>query len=396
MRPTITQPSQSSARRIVHVIPSLGLGGCERQLADLIRHSDRARYTHSIAHLGPPNNLIEELGGAVEDVRDISRTARRGPLRGPRALRATFLELEPDVVHSWLFEADIAARVASAGLGCGHLTSLATPAYDRVATVAAEWPAHSVLARRTLDGVTARMVDPLFVACSQFVARSTAAALHLRRDRLRVIPNSVDPARLAPKPGGGSGKRAQLGLSQDRFVVLAMGRLDLGKGLDVLIRATDRLRADVPELAVVILGEGPRRETLENLVDTLGLGATVQLPGSSLDVAGHLAMADAFAFPSRFEGFGMALAEAMAVGLPCVTTTLPPVLEFAKPEVDVLGVDADDIEALVAQLRRLARDPALRHRLGHAAKSTVAHRLDIRVTGPQWEAAYAAELARRA
>jgi len=381
------------AQRIVHVIPSLGFGGCERQLADLVRHAESARYVHTIAHLGPPNSLLEELGCAVE-VRDVSRTAGRGPFGAIRALRAVLDELAPDIVHSWLFEADIAARMAGVHMRARRVTSLAAPAYDRSAARAAGWPARSVLARRGIDAATARLADPLFVACSQFVARSTSAALRLRTDRVRVIPNSVDPQRLAAAPGDRAGRRAQLGLSADRFVVLAMGRLDPQKGLDVLIRAADGVQQNVPELAVIILGEGPLRPELEALVADRGLEGIVQLPGASLDIASYLAMADAFAFPSRFEGFGMALAEAMAVGLACVTTALPPVFEFAEPDVNALCVGVDDVTALGSQLQRLARDPRLRAALGDAAQQTVALRLDVRVTGPQWHAAYDAELAR--
>jgi glycosyltransferase involved in cell wall biosynthesis len=391
---TPTPPSSAArARRIVHVIPSLGFGGCERQLADLIRHGDGSHYTHAIAHLGPPDSLLAELDGAVGPVRDISRMAAGGYASRLRALRAVLRELKPDIVHSWLFEADVAARIAGARLPVRWVTSLAAPAYDRAASRAAGWPHGSVLARRGLDATTARIADPLFVACSAFVARSTASALRLRADRVRVIPNSVAPERLESSAAAAQRCRARLGLSPERFVVLAVGRLDPQKGLDVLLRAAALMRQRVPELAVVVLGEGPMRAQLEALVAQLDLASTVLMPGASFDVADHFAMADAFAFPSRFEGFGMALAEAMTAGLPCVTTALPPVLEFLEPERSGLCCPREDAPALAVQLTRLATEPELRRALRAAAPAAVA-RLDIRVTARQWHETYDAELSR--
>jgi len=322
--------------------------------------------------------------------------APSGPFARLRGLRTVLEDLKPDIVHSWLFQADIASRIAAAPLPARSVTSLASPAYDRGAARAAGWPRHRVLGRQCLDAATARIADPLFVACSRFVARSTARALRLRPDRIRVIPNSVDLERLSPSTGAAARCRERLGLGPERFVVMAMGRLDPQKGLDVLIRAAARLRPDFPELAVIVLGDGALRHELDALVAELDLHTTVQIPGTTLNVAEHLAMADAFAFPSRFEGFGMALAEAMAAGLPCVTTALPSVLEFLEPEISGLCVSVDDDAGLALQLRRLAENPGLRRSLGAAARSSVVERLDIRVTSRQWQEAYEAELSRYA
>lgn len=175
--------------------------------------------------------------------------------------------------------------------------------------------------------------------------------------QLFCVPNPIDVAevrRLAEPAERGE---------RPRFV--SVGRLVHQKGVDVLLRAFARAR---PELAedweLVVVGDGPRRRELERLADGLGLAGAVVFAGSLENPYPLMAGADVFVHTARWEGFGVVLTEALALGLPVVGSACP-----GGPR-EILGdgagvlVAPDDPEALAGELVRLARDPGLRSALG--------------------------------
>jgi GalNAc-alpha-(1->4)-GalNAc-alpha-(1->3)-diNAcBac-PP-undecaprenol alpha-1,4-N-acetyl-D-galactosaminyltransferase len=116
------------------------------------------------------------------------------------------------------------------------------------------------------------------------------------------------------------------------------------------------------------LGEGSMRAELEALRAQLGLVECVHLPGSVKNVDAHLRQAELFVMPSRFEGFPMALCEAMACGLPVLAADcLSGPREIVRDGVDGILIPVKDVDALAAGLDRLMGDPAQRQQLAQAA-----------------------------
>ncbi|RDK12118.1 glycosyltransferase family 4 protein [Cupriavidus lacunae] len=168
--------------------------------------------------------------------------------------------------------------------------------------------------------------------------------------------------------------------------VLAMGRLVAAKGFDVLLRAWQRVSTQVPEWELVIHGEGEERDALTALVDQLGLGGRVRLPGIAHDATLAYAQASAFCLSSRYEGFGLVLIEAMAFGLPIVSTdceTGP--RELLTPGQDALVVPTDDADALANALLRVIRQPEEASRLGAEARQK-AKAFALDQVGRRWDA----------
>jgi GalNAc-alpha-(1->4)-GalNAc-alpha-(1->3)-diNAcBac-PP-undecaprenol alpha-1,4-N-acetyl-D-galactosaminyltransferase len=150
--------------------------------------------------------------------------------------------------------------------------------------------------------------------------------------------------------------------------LIAVGRLAPQKGFDLLITAFAKIQHDYPDWHLTILGEGESRLELEELRSEYQLIDRVHLPGKVTNVHDYLRQADIFVMSSRCEGFPNALCEAMACGLPVISTDcLSGPREIITDRVDGILVATEDVESLAMGLSELMSDPAKRQQLAHAA-----------------------------
>jgi glycosyltransferase involved in cell wall biosynthesis len=182
--------------------------------------------------------------------------------------------------------------------------------------------------------------------------------------RIDSVPTGIDTRRY--RPGERRAARAALRLPQDRTLVGIVATLRDWKGHEFLIEALAGLPQNVH---LVIVGDGPRREPLENFVDARELRSRIRFAGDQADVVPWLQALDVFALPSYAnEGVPQALIQAMLVALPCVTTHAGSIAELARHEETALVVPMKDSAALRAALQRLLSDEGLRTKLGQAAR----------------------------
>jgi glycosyltransferase involved in cell wall biosynthesis len=241
---------------------------------------------------------------------------------------------------------------------------------------------------KRLDRWTARATRPLFIAISESVKRSAVRNLGLSPEAVRVIYNSVDQKRLECDPEEPRRIRREAGIPDGAFVYLTVGRLSPEKGQAVLLRAFKEVAVTLPDAYLVFLGEGPQAAAHETLATELGIRDRLCFLGNRADVGACLEMADAFVFPSLFEGWGAAPIEAMFKGLPCIVTRIEPILElFVDGETGRLVTPGSETE-LAAAMVDLYRDPDLRRRLGTAARATAVERFDSRHGMKVWSQFY--------
>jgi L-malate glycosyltransferase len=163
--------------------------------------------------------------------------------------------------------------------------------------------------------------------------------------------------------------RQNLGIP-DGPLLLFVGRLDRHKGAADLLRALPALVKRFSKLTAVLLGDGPAREELRSLAATLGVTTHVRLVGVA-DPIPFLQAADAFVLPTLGEGMSNALLEAMAAGLPCVTTRIPANLDLITHGDTGLLVEPANPEELQHAISRLLDNPDLSLRMGNRARQRV-------------------------
>ena len=205
-----------------------------------------------------------------------------------------------------------------------------------------------------------------FMVCIGRFARSQLMKLSPSRlwDKFSVCPLGVDSHRYAPRP-----RSAVTG----PFNLLCVGRLTPAKGQGVLIEAAARLRDWGRDFRVVLVGAGPDEAELKASVRALGLESQVEFTGplNQEEVQARYAQADAFVLPSFAEGIPVVLMEAMASGVPCVTTRITGIPELIRDGVDGLLVTPSDALELADTVTHLMDDPDLCRELGEAGRRRV-------------------------
>lgn len=211
-----------------------------------------------------------------------------------------------------------------------------------------------------------------FIVCigayarSQLMHLSPASQWH----KFEICPLGVDPERYVP---------VRRPVAARPFTILCVGRLTPAKGQRILIEACRQLHQSGRQLHLVLVGSGPDEEQLREAVAAHGLQSVVRFTGAlnQAEVRAWYSRADAFALASFAEGIPVVLMEAMASGIPCVSTRITGIPELIRDGEDGLLVTPSDIDELAAALARLMDDNPLRHYLGRSGRARVQQKYNL-------------------
>jgi len=376
-------PDAARAIRVLHVVHAFQTGGAERVVLDLTRAGGVAIVNH-VCSLCPPNDLAAEL--------DLRRTPftclekRSGnDLRLVRALARLIDASDIDVVHAqgWgtFLEALIAAkwyaRRRPAFVFAFHGKSMAEVTHD------VPWR------RRIAQRIAHRFTDAC-IAPANHMADDYARTIGISRNDVQVIHNGVDVNRF--RGADRSAARAALGLDAADFVIGFVGRLDDVKDIPGLVRILAPVREAIgaasPRVRLLVVGDGEARSAAERLAADVGVSADVVFAGRRGDVPRCLAAMDVYLQPSFYEGHSIAILEAMASGLPVVSTCVG-----GTPEIVVHGETGylhapADYAALAGAVLELYRQPDARAAMGRAGRERVIKYFSVATMVERYEDLY--------
>ncbi len=378
-----------SRRRITIIIGSLDIGGAENQLVQVLPRLDNKKWQFEVLTIGHRGPLAGTLVAASIDIvapptsNVLARLGSRW--RWTKAVIVSFwvwwhlLRNRPAIVHFVLPEAYLIGGFCAWAAGCRR----------------------KIMSRRSLNRYLVRR--PYLAALERWlhrrmdliIANSAAVAHDLEREgvpgeKIRLIYNGVDTGRFRPDPSARAAVRSELAIADGAILLITVANLIPYKGHADLIEALGKVIKDLPAGWRLICvgrddGVGAR---LTCRAGELGIADNIRLCGQRQDVARLLSAADIGILCSHEEGFPNAVLEGMAAGLPMIATDVGGTHEaMGECEVGRL-VPPHDPDALAGAIVELANDPALRQKMGDAARSRALHGYGFERCAAGYDSAY--------
>ena len=289
---------------------------------------------------------IEQLGLPVEYL-GVETTWQCWQLT--KRLRKLIQESPPDIAQAFLFHANVLASMVYPHAGIPIVGG------ERVADP-----------RRFRAWVTRAAVKRMerLVCVSQSVALYCEHRGGTPRDKLIVIPNGIDVQNVKPSISPTDFAQVRLALPSETPCLLFVGRMDLQKGVDGLIRKADDILNQLPGFHLILIGEGPLKISLQSQASTLRNDARIHFVGQQPNVLDWMRSSRMLLLPTRYEGMPNVILEAMAVGLPVATTRAQGIVEVLGPAADEQCVLIDAWEKWSDLVKKIATDHKLSTRLG--------------------------------
>ena len=339
--------TEKRTHRIGLAIGALTYGGAERQLVELLRRLDRRRFDPVVYCISdktePFGPQLESLGVTVRVLGREAKTDLGRAMALAKAVRRDRIEL----LHSWLYIGNMYAVLARL-----------SGAVRRFVPSARSCTTKGGMHLRVLNVVAFRCADR--IVCNAHRVGAYIVSKYLApRAKVEVVHNGLDLERFSPRPGShGDGLR-----------IGTVGRLVPLKNLPMFIEAAALVRAECPTAMFYIVGVGPERAPMEQLVRERGLADAVCFLGERHDVPALLQEWDLFWLTSLWEGLPNVVLEAMASGVPVIATDVGGTRELVRSGTDGVIVPEGDVDAFVRHSQELLADPARRWRCGQAARA---------------------------
>jgi glycosyltransferase involved in cell wall biosynthesis len=305
-------------------------------------------------------------------------------------LRREIRRFEPALVHATLVGPSITARIAAAGTGVPVLTTLVGTTYTPPAPLSGNGLRPRFV--RAVDSWTARHLNAGFHAISGAVATDAEMNLRIAGKHIEVIPRGRARSRLGwPSPERSERVRRAMALPNDAELVLCVGRQEPRKGHATLIEAWAEVARARRRSHLVVAGRpGSASPAIARALDELPvvIRDRAHFVGHTEDVGGLLSAADVFAFPSRHEGLGGALLEALAMSLPVVASDLPAFREFLVPGENAFLVPTGCASGFADAIVRLLDDQPLCLRMAAANLELFESRFQLDAVAQQTDQLY--------
>ena len=374
--------------RVAHVIEDLGLGGAERLLATMLPALQEHGISSEVLALGTRSELANTLRERNVPVHILGLDGYRPSASRFAVVRDTLSRGSFDLVHTHLDYGNLYGRATAWRLGLRATTTYHNCDYEKQARRAVRFGFLKQKAFQSVDWVTARHALRV-VAVSEYVKKSIVRRLRFSPDDVEVIVNGV--AKSSVEYVSNAARRAarrELGLPEHARIVVQVGRLTPQKGQRHTLEAASRLERKKHDMVWILVGGGPLRDELEHESERRGLRERVRFTGALPDVRPYLRAADVFVFPSLYEGLGIAVLEAMAMGVPVVAYDTGPLPEVVVHGETGMLVPSGDTEGLAAGVEALVQAPRKSEVLGAAGRKRVEEEFLIPRTAARHAAFY--------
>lgn len=373
-------------KKILYILDTFETGGAEKSLLDIACHNQSVTSVFVTIYRG--NQLAKVAEQAGIKVYQLNLSAKYGFSKAVQLLKPIVEQEKPDLIHATLFRSDIISRKLKNYFAIPLVSSLVNNSY-----VAERYSKLGFLGKLKLygiqyyDALTAKKVD-FFISNSETIKQTNAKVLGLDSHKIKVIFRgrefskfqSVDQKSI-------SELKKELGLTDENQVFLNVSRLLDRKGQLDLIEAVAKIKPSYPNLSLLIAGEGPFRSTLEAAIKRNQLENTITLLGNRNDIPTLLRVADAFVFPTHYEGLPGALIEAMMSECTIICSDIPENKECATPD-EVLFFKKGNLIDFEEKMTAVLDNPSKFSNLGKNAKEVAFQKFSIEKVVEQYDVLY--------
>lgn len=292
--------------KVLHLFATLPVGGAEDLLASIVCGLDPARFAPEVACLGAPGPVGEELGRQGRLVSALHLDLKRDSFfKIVLKVRTLLKSRQPQILHTHLYHPNLYGRLASLGLGLPGVVASIHNAYTRVKF-------HRCLANNLLG----RLTDRVLVSSTR-VYQDVRRYDRLPAKKIMLLPYGIRLTDL-DLPLTKAAAKAELGLAG--FCLGTIGRLEEQKGQEFLLAAVPEIKQHIPDVQVILVGDGRLKAKLAEQARSLGIAEVVHFLGTRRDLPRLYRAMDLFVLPSLWEGLPLVLLKAMAAGLPVIAT----------------------------------------------------------------------------
>lgn len=358
---------QNKRIHIVHVIHHLVIGGMENGLVNLINRMPKERYRHTVICIEDYSNFSERI--LVDDTNVIAlKRSQIGVWRLRQQLFKLFRSLKPDIVHSRNMsglDAILPARLA--GIKCCIHGEHGRDVDD-------------LHGKHIKFRLLRRFHSPFishYITVSNELKKYLINDINISYQRVSQILNGVDVEKFTPVKSKND-VESQINdvpaylIDKNKIVIGAVGRLQKVKNYSLLIKAFARLVDESDclknKLSLVIVGDGPERQQLIDLAESLGVTQQTWFAGASANVSQMLQLFDVFVLSSVAEGISNTILEAMATGLPVIATSVGGNVELVRDGETGSLVETDNVDSLVLSLQKICVSEELRKKQSNSAR----------------------------
>jgi|GEM_PF-417061 len=367
------ESDRQSRPTVIHIISSLESGGAENMLRRTLPLLRQRQFEHVVVTLFRPGTLTDQFHRSGITTVNIGLKGLLD-LTGLRRLKQVIARRRPALVITYLFHASLLGRLYLRNQLNAPLIPFLRTTYN--------FPRYFFA--RLLERLTKHLVGHYF-ANSEAVREYYAHRIGVDPRKVTVIHNGIDTALF--EGADGRAIERELQLPEKRMVISCVANLAVNKGHTYLLEAFDAVFADHPESFLLIIGEGPERQNLENQATRYRSKKQIRFLGRRSDVAEILALTDIFVLPTMFEGLSNAILEAMAAGCAVIATDIPENRETIRPDQTGLLVPTQDSTAIAQAMNRLVKSRSDRDRLGRQAQTFVRANFDLTKAARQLEQA---------
>lgn len=369
--------------RVLYIITGLATGGAETMLLKLLERLDRERYKPVVISLTTTGEIGPRIEALDIPVHALGLTPGLPSPSGFLRLIQQVRRFTPDVVHTWLYHADLlgglAARLAGINAVCWGIRS------SNLDSDKTNWTTRAV---RRVCALLSHVI-PRRIFLNSETASRIHAALGYATEKMSVVPNGFDLSRFRPDKGARGRVRAVLGCNDDTPLVGMVGRFDPLKNHSGFISAMAMVCRHLPQTQLVLAGKGVDRdnEELMRSIEKAGLMDNTHLLGPRDDMPELMAALDVLACSSHAEAFPNVVGEAMAAGVPCVATDVGDCAYIIGETGCIVPVgDMAGFASGVETLLKLSRKQ--RAELGEKARARVASHFEISRVVRRYEELY--------